>query len=152
MSSSVIKKSFSITGGASDLGHAIAEHFARKGYAICIAGINQERREDTLSALYDPGADTFYVHCDVPNDQDTESLHKAVVERWGGTLGVERWCGLSIIKAIENKTFYVLPHREGRTAWRLKKYLSPIFQRMVNKGYKKVFAKQGYSNIKEAIS
>ena len=48
-----------------------------------------------------------------------------------------------IFKAVNNNTFYVLPHREGRIAWRLKKYLHPIFRMMVDKGYKKVLAKQG---------
>ncbi|WP_281647832.1 SDR family oxidoreductase [Parendozoicomonas sp. Alg238-R29] len=279
MSKSSYKKTIAVTGGASGLGRATAECFARHGYSICVADINQERGDETVAALQALGADAFYLHCDVRSDQDIENLRASAEQRWGGLgviinnagvatggriettpiddwewvisinlMGVVRGCkaftplfkkqgyghivnisslaGLvsapmmssynttkgavvslsetlryelepfgintsvvcpaffqtnlaesfrtgdpgmekavhkllasskvtaddvanDIYKAVQNKTFYVLPHREGRFAWRMKKYLHPIFKMMVNKGYKKVLAKQGV-DLKQA--
>ncbi|CAM3685635.1 SDR family oxidoreductase [Parendozoicomonas haliclonae] len=46
-------------------------------------------------------------------------------------------------KAVQNKTFYVLTHKEGRMLWRLKRYLPSLFKFMIDKGYKKNLQKQG---------
>ena len=45
-----------ITGGASGLGRALAEAYARDGAKVCIGDINAERCAETLAALTALGA------------------------------------------------------------------------------------------------
>lgn len=266
-------KTIIVTGGASGLGRATCERFARAGYSVCVADINQEPGNKTVEALKALGADAYFTRCDVTSDQDVEAMIASAVQRWGNIgvlvnnagvaaggrietssmedwqwildinlLGVARGCktitplfkqqrsghivniaslaglvnapmmssynatksavvGLSetirielepfgihtsvvcpgffqtnlaesfrsgdaemkkvvdkllassniaaedvandIFNAVQNKTFYVLPHREGRTLWRIKRYLPSLFKTLVSKGYKKNLKKQG---------
>jgi NAD(P)-dependent dehydrogenase (short-subunit alcohol dehydrogenase family) len=73
-----------ITGGASGLGRAVAERYARAGYAVCIGDIHEERGRATEAALRGLGADAFYVRCDVTKESDFEAVRDLLVARWGG--------------------------------------------------------------------
>ena len=266
-------KTIIVTGGASGLGRATCERFARAGYSVCVADINQERGDETVEVLKTLGADAYYINCDVTNDQDVEAMIASAGQRWGkidilvnnagvatggrietssmedwqwildiNVLGVVRGCktitplfkkqrsghivniaslaglvnapmmssynasksavvGLSetlrielepfgihtsvvcpsffqtnlaesfrsgdadmkkvvdkrlagssitaedvandIFNAVQNKTFYVLPHPEGRTLWRIKRHLPSLFKTLLSKDYKKNLKKQG---------
>ena len=59
-----------ITGGASGLGRALAEHYARQGARIGIGDINNARGEETLNALRALGAQAFYITCNVTVEDD----------------------------------------------------------------------------------
>ncbi|WP_299734670.1 SDR family oxidoreductase [uncultured Endozoicomonas sp.] len=266
-------KTIVVTGGASGLGEATCKRFARAGYAVCVADINQERGDRTVETLKSLGVDAYYQHCDVRSDADVDGMITSAVQRWGhidvlvnnagvasggriettsiedwqwvidiNLLGVARGCksitpvfkqqkaghivniaslaglvnapmmssynatksavvGLSetlrvelepfgvntsvvcpaffqtnlgesfrsgdahmkkvvdkllssssvtaddvaedIFKAVQNKTFYVLPHKEGRWLWRLKRHFPSLFKGLVSRGYKKNLRKQG---------
>lgn len=73
-----------ITGGASGLGRALAEHYARDGGRIGIGDVNDARGAETLAALRDLGAEAFYLHCDVRREEDLVAAREAMVERFGG--------------------------------------------------------------------
>lgn len=44
-------KTIIVTGGANGLGRATCERFARAGYSVCVADINQELGNKTVEAL-----------------------------------------------------------------------------------------------------
>jgi NAD(P)-dependent dehydrogenase (short-subunit alcohol dehydrogenase family) len=73
-----------ITGGASGLGKAIALKFARKGYRVCIADINEQRGQEVLMQLQTLGSDAFYLHCNVTQLADLENAKQQLVKRWQG--------------------------------------------------------------------
>lgn len=266
-------KAMIVTGGASGLGRATGERFARAGFAVCVADINQKRGDETVTALKELGSDAYYKSCDVRKEKDVEEVIASAVDRWGrvdvlvnnagvavggrietsimedwawaidiNVLGVARGCkaitplfkeqqgghivniasmaglvnpplmacynatksavvGLSetlrvelepfgittsvvcpsffqtnlaesfrtsdpgmkkvvdkllasshitaanvaddIFNAVKNKRFYVLPHKEGRKMWRIKRFLPELMTSMVSRGYKKNLKKQG---------
>jgi NAD(P)-dependent dehydrogenase (short-subunit alcohol dehydrogenase family) len=81
-----------VTGGASGLGRAIAEAYARRHFHVCIGDVNDPRGEETRESLVRAGAaSALYVRCDVTREEDLlavrERLEKPVSE--GGFGGVD---------------------------------------------------------------
>lgn len=73
-----------ITGGASGLGRALAECYARAGWRVCIGDIDDATGTDTVGALQQLGAAAHYLPCDVTRDADFETAAAWLRERWGG--------------------------------------------------------------------
>lgn len=76
------EKVVAITGGASGLGKALALRFARAGWKVAIADVNQERGDAVLAEIKPLAADAFYQHCDVRNASDVLQWRDAIVARW----------------------------------------------------------------------
>ena len=93
-----------ITGGASGLGKAIALRYAKAGYKVCIADINDQRGNETLQELLSMGADAIYLHCDVTSEQDIQSVKDTLVQRWGSVGIVVNNAGVAVSGAIENQS------------------------------------------------
>ncbi len=74
-----------ITGAASGLGRELALRFARAGYRVCVADINEERAQGVLQELAAFGQDAFFYRCDVSQDADLHNAVAAMQQRWGGT-------------------------------------------------------------------
>lgn len=74
-----------ITGAASGLGRELALRFARAGYRVCAADINEERAQGVLQELAAFGQDAFFYRCDVSQDADLRNAVDAMQQRWGGT-------------------------------------------------------------------
>lgn len=93
-----------VTGGASGLGRAIAQRFAREGARICIGDVNEERMRETVELLRKEAAtsDAFSVRCDVTRDEDLEAARKALVDRWGGVDVVINNAGVAQAGSIES--------------------------------------------------
>ncbi|WP_293372101.1 SDR family oxidoreductase [Nevskia sp.] len=70
-----------ITGGASGLGRALAEAYARDGAKVCIGDINLERCAETLAAL---GPNAHALTCDVTHEADLEAAAAWLQANWGG--------------------------------------------------------------------
>jgi len=74
-----------ITGGASGLGRALALRYARDGWRVCIADLNDERGNNTLTELAAAGAaEAFYRHADVTCEADLQAIADELVQAWGG--------------------------------------------------------------------
>lgn len=73
-----------ITGGASGLGRALAEHYARLGGRIGIGDINDARGAETLAALHALGAEAFYIRCNVTVEDDLIAARDAMLAQYGG--------------------------------------------------------------------
>ncbi|MGB1562909.1 MAG: SDR family oxidoreductase [Sinimarinibacterium flocculans] len=73
-----------ITGGASGLGRALAERYARAGWRVCVGDIDDAAGSETAGALAQLGGDAHYLHCDVTRDADFEAAAAWLREHWGG--------------------------------------------------------------------
>ena len=78
-----------ITGGASGIGLAAANRFARMGLRVCIADLGDDRlahAAETLSAVAQRGTESVMAMAtDVSRPEDVQRLEAAVRERFGGT-------------------------------------------------------------------
>ncbi len=72
-----------VTGAASGIGRAMAEHFAAEGMKIVLADIEQEALDEAAAAFQANGATILAVRCDVSNGAEVEALAKAVVDKFG---------------------------------------------------------------------
>ncbi len=73
-----------ITGGASGLGRALAEAYARDGAKVCIGDINAERCAETLAALTALGATAHALPCNVTDEASLQAAADWLHAHWGG--------------------------------------------------------------------
>ena len=72
-----------VSGGASGLGLAAAEKFAKNGYDIVLIDINDEKgkkAEDTINAM---GVEAIYCHCDISNKDQVQAAAEKTREKFG---------------------------------------------------------------------
>lgn len=82
-----------VTGGAAGIGRALAQGFARAGYAVAVADRDVEGAEVTAAAIRDEGgrADAFDV--DVASSESAVALAAAVTARLGPTYALVNCAG-----------------------------------------------------------
>ncbi len=73
-----------ITGAGSGLGRAIALRFAREGWRIAIADINEQGATETLKLVTASGGSGFVQTCNVREATDFETLAQRLQQEWGG--------------------------------------------------------------------
>ncbi|MCY7295584.1 SDR family oxidoreductase [Alteromonas sp. a30] len=73
-----------ITGGGSGLGKALAYRWADAGAKVCIADINTERGEATMTELKNSAADVLFCQCDITQQSHVEALRDTLMQEWGG--------------------------------------------------------------------
>ena len=73
-----------ITGGGSGLGRAIALRFAREGWRVAIADINEEGAAETLRLVEEAGGSGFVQPCNVREVGDFERLAERLRSEWSG--------------------------------------------------------------------
>jgi NAD(P)-dependent dehydrogenase (short-subunit alcohol dehydrogenase family) len=73
-----------ITGAASGLGRALALRFAREGWKVGIADLNEDRMRETLSLVQQAGGSGFTQRCDVRSDPEFRALAERAQKEWGG--------------------------------------------------------------------
>lgn len=72
-----------ITGGASGMGRAEAEAFAKEGANVVIADLNQEAAEEAAEAIRSAGGKALAVKTDVTNEQDLRNLVETTIAEHG---------------------------------------------------------------------
>ena len=72
-----------VTGAASGIGRAMAEHFAAEGMKIVLADIEQSALDEAAAAFQASGATVLAVQCDVSNGADVEVLAKSAIDEFG---------------------------------------------------------------------
>lgn len=72
-----------VTGGASGLGRAMAQRFAREGMKIVLADIEQATLDETLQAFREAGHDAIGVRCDVSRGDEVEALADTTLKHYG---------------------------------------------------------------------
>jgi NAD(P)-dependent dehydrogenase (short-subunit alcohol dehydrogenase family) len=68
-----------ITGAASGIGRETARRFAEEGAKVCVADLADEPGKETAAAV-----DGIYVHADVTDPEDVQSMYREAAERFGG--------------------------------------------------------------------
>ncbi len=89
-----------ITGGASGLGRALAERYARAGWRVLIGDVNEERAEETLAALVGAGATAGRIACDVRREEDLAAAAAWLEREWGGVDVVVNNAGVAMAGGI----------------------------------------------------
>ena len=89
-----------ITGGASGLGRALAERYARDGWRVAIADVHEARGAEALAALAALGAEALFVSCDVTREADLESAARSLEDRWAGVDVVVNNAGVALAGGI----------------------------------------------------
>jgi NAD(P)-dependent dehydrogenase (short-subunit alcohol dehydrogenase family) len=90
-----------ITGGASGLGRALAERYARAGWRVCIGDIHVERGAETVAALAALHADAHFLRCDVTQDADLTAAAAWLQQHWGGVDVVVNNAGVAVSGGID---------------------------------------------------
>ena len=72
-----------ITGASGGIGLACAQRFVKEGAKVVLSDIADEQGEQVTAQLRSQGADAIYVHCDVSNKQQIETLFDAALDRYG---------------------------------------------------------------------
>jgi NAD(P)-dependent dehydrogenase (short-subunit alcohol dehydrogenase family) len=75
-------KTVLITGGASGLGEALALHYAKQNFEVCIADLNSERGDNVVTAITQAKGKAFFLSCDITNEADIETLKLQLHSRW----------------------------------------------------------------------
>ncbi|WP_257446408.1 SDR family oxidoreductase [Archangium lipolyticum] len=91
-----------ITGGASGLGRAIALRFARAGWRVCVADVNDARGAETVAALTVLTSHAHYLRCDVTREEDLRAASEWLAANWGGVDVVVNNAGVAQAGAIED--------------------------------------------------
>lgn len=73
-----------VTGGASGIGKATAERFAREGARVVIADLDGEGAEKAADEIREAGGKAFGVRADVTSAADTKEMVRAAEENFGG--------------------------------------------------------------------
>ena len=68
-----------VTGGAGGIGRETARRFAEEGAHVCVADLADEPGKETASEV-----DGIYVHADVTDPDDVQSMYGETAERFGG--------------------------------------------------------------------
>ncbi|MFE8598299.1 SDR family oxidoreductase [Archangium violaceum] len=90
-----------ITGGASGLGQAIALRYARAGWRVCIADVNDTRGAETLKTLSSLTQHAHYLRCDVTREEDLRAASEWLASNWGGVDVVVNNAGVAQAGAID---------------------------------------------------
>lgn len=72
-----------VTGGASGIGRAMAERFAREGMRIVLADVEQQPLDDTAAAFRAAGATVVAMRTDVARGDDVEALAARTMTEFG---------------------------------------------------------------------
>lgn len=73
-----------VTGGASGIGREVALEFSRNGAAVVVADIQEEAGEAVVDEIEGDGGDATFVHGDVTDMTQMQSMVDTAVEEFGG--------------------------------------------------------------------
>jgi NAD(P)-dependent dehydrogenase (short-subunit alcohol dehydrogenase family) len=73
-----------VTGGASGIGRAGAQLFAREGAKVVVStDANRQGCEETCDLIAQSGGEASFVQCDVSNEADVQALVEECIRRYG---------------------------------------------------------------------
>jgi NAD(P)-dependent dehydrogenase (short-subunit alcohol dehydrogenase family) len=101
MMSQESKKRVAITGAASGLGRSLALHYARQGWNVALADINDLRGQETQQVILALGVDAFYTHVDVRDEDSLLKWKDLIVKRWGGLDVIINNAGVAVHGGID---------------------------------------------------
>ena len=93
-----------VTGGASGIGLAVAQRFAREGARVVVADLDAAKAEAAATACAGPGGEGLGLRCDVAAEADVEQACAQAVERLGRLDIVVNNAGLMTFAPLESLT------------------------------------------------
>ena len=72
-----------VSGGASGLGLAAAEKFAKNGYNIVLIDINEQKGKKAEEKIKSMGVDAVFCYCDISNKEQVQKAAQTTKERFG---------------------------------------------------------------------
>lgn len=72
-----------VTGGATGIGRATCEAFARAGARVVVADINESEATHTVERCRSLGTDAIFVQCDVSSDEQVEAMVRQTLAQFG---------------------------------------------------------------------
>src|SRR5262245_55217911 len=72
-----------VTGGASGIGEAVAQGYAREGAAVIVSDVNQDSGERVADGIRRSGGDAQFVPADVSKPEDCERMVRTAMDRYG---------------------------------------------------------------------
>ena len=72
-----------VTGGASGIGRACAQLFAREGASVVVSDVAVEGGEETVRLIWEDGGEASFVEADVSKALEVESLVRRALEAYG---------------------------------------------------------------------
>jgi len=84
-----------VTGGASGIGYALAERFAREGMKIVLADVQADALEEAEGRLRSGGAEVLAVETDVSQAESVDHLRDRVLDKFGAAHVVCNNAGVS---------------------------------------------------------
>ncbi len=72
-----------VTGGASGIGEAVAEIYAKNGCKVMIVDVNSERVELVKNNIVKAGGECVAVHADVSKEDQVMDFFKQCTDKWG---------------------------------------------------------------------
>ncbi len=93
-----------VTGGASGIGRALAERFAREGSAVVVADLDGDGAEHAAATVRADGGDAEAVTVDVSDAASVDALAARTLERFGHVDVLCNNAGVSTFNLIEDQT------------------------------------------------
>lgn len=93
-----------ITGGASGLGRALAERYARAGWRVCIGDLDVERCAEVLAAIRVHSPHNHALACDVTREDALQAAADWLQREWGGVDVVVNNAGVAQMGGIAETT------------------------------------------------
>ena len=93
-----------ITGGASGLGRALAERYARDGWRVCIGDLDTARCEDAMATIREYAPASHALTCDVTREADLHAVAEWLQREWGGVDVVVNNAGVAQMGGIAETT------------------------------------------------
>jgi NAD(P)-dependent dehydrogenase (short-subunit alcohol dehydrogenase family) len=91
-----------VTGGASGIGLALGQTFAKAGMKVMLADVETGALEQAVAGLRDVGADVRGVHCDVADAESVERAAQAAFDAFGHVHVVCNNAGVAAAGGIDN--------------------------------------------------
>ncbi|MCC7233239.1 MAG: SDR family NAD(P)-dependent oxidoreductase, partial [Bacteroidia bacterium] len=103
-----MRKTTVITGASSGIGKALAETFARAGYAVVINGRNIQTLEETATNIRSAGGEVLVVAGDVSLEEDCKKLIETCMSSYGRIDVLVNNAGISMRALFETVDLSVL--------------------------------------------
>ena len=97
----LVDRTIVVTGATSGIGRACALRLAGEGAWVGVAGRNQARGEETLSAIMEADGEGMFLRFDVTRQDEWEAAMQAVMRQRGGVHGLVNNAGESILKRLD---------------------------------------------------
>ena len=89
-----------VTGGATGIGAAVVELFAKEGASVVIADVNGEAGEDVAEGVRKTGGRSLFVRCDVSSAHDVEQVVAQAVGHFGKLTVAVLNAGIDVVGAV----------------------------------------------------